>query len=51
MEKMCNHNPSDINNTLIKTAKLKMIHPEIIEYFCKNCNKIYKFTKQNNNFI
>lgn len=44
----CNHNPNDSDTTLIMLAKRNMIFPPQFDFFCTNCNEVFKFKKDEN---
>ncbi len=39
----CNHNPSDVNNTLQQVNRKTMTSPEQKFYICKECHQGFKF--------
>lgn len=41
----CNHNPSDVNNTLQKINRKTMVSPETCFFICKECHQGLKFVK------
>ena len=45
IEKKCNHNPNDKNNTLIMINKRVMVYPQRYDFFCKKCNEFFSFKK------
>lgn len=42
-EKICNHNPKDVNTTLKKIKRKTMVFPAIDEYFCEICHEFFEF--------
>lgn len=42
-EKICNHNPNDLGNTLRRLDKIKMTFPRVDEYICKVCHEFFEF--------
>lgn len=44
-DKNCNHNPNDKGTTLIKTGKYKMVNPQIVDFFCPCCKKVFQFKR------
>lgn len=44
----CNHNPNDSNSTLIMLSRRVMVFPPEFDFFCTNCNEVFKFKKNQN---
>ena len=42
-ERICNHNPKDINTTLKKLDRRNMVYPRIDEFVCKICHNFFEF--------
>jgi hypothetical protein len=43
MTDKCKHDPNLKDTTLIKSSKYKMVNPQIYEFFCPCCKKVFKF--------
>ena len=41
----CNHNPNDSHSTLIMLSRRVMVFPPEFDFFCTNCNEVFKFKK------
>ena len=49
IEKKCNHNPNDKNNTLIMINKRVMVYPQRYDFFCNKRNEFFSFKKNDEN--
>lgn len=43
MTTKCKHDPNLNGTTLIKSLKYKMINPQVFDFFCPCCKKVFKF--------
>ena len=41
----CNHNPNSLNTTLVLMKRRTMTYPAQLDFYCKCCNKTFRFTK------
>lgn len=41
----CNHNPNALNTTLVLMKRRTMTYPAQLDFYCKCCNKTFRFTK------
>ena len=41
----CNHNPDALNTTLVLMKRRTMTYPAQLDFYCKCCNKTFRFTK------
>ena len=41
----CNHNPDSLNTTLVLMKRRTMTYPAQLDFYCKCCNKTFRFTK------
>lgn len=39
----CKHDPNLKDTTLLKSFKYKMVNPQVFDFFCPCCKKIFKF--------
>ena len=43
MADKCKHNPNLNGTTLVKNSKYKMVNPQVFDFFCPYCKKVFKF--------
>ena len=48
MENKCNHNLLEKKCSLIEIAKMEMVSPQQVNFFCPYCNKFFKYIKVGN---
>lgn len=41
----CDHNPDSLNTTLVLMKRRTMTYPAQLDFYCKYCNKTFRFTK------
>lgn len=41
----CNHDPNSLNTTLVLMKRRTMTYPAQLDFYCKCCNKTFRFTK------
>ena len=41
----CDHDPNSLNTTLVLMKRRTMIYPAQLDFYCKCCNKTFRFTK------
>lgn len=41
----CDHNPNSLNTTLVLMKRRTMTYPAQLDFYCKCCNKTFRFTK------
>ena len=41
----CNHSPNSLNTTLVLMKRRTMTYPAQLDFYCKCCNKTFRFTK------
>lgn len=47
IDRFCNHNPNDSNNTLQFNSVRKMTVPNRLTAFCKECKQVFSFIEEN----
>ena len=41
----CDHDPNSLNTTLVLMKRRTMTYPAQLDFYCKCCNKTFRFTK------